>query len=188
VGLAGCGRSQIAGLGWAIRRRSLCLPRTAALLAGDDEGHLCRGRVIDVTSTGLVRSRRNVRRLMAGLPEICQRRCSVCHAYPRVAAWAEPVDLRERGGTDGEAQGFEVAARPWHARVRGSMTLPATAPRVAERACAHSKALGVYLRRHDEEVCSRGRPETAAKSSHGRGHRLGTCLAHQHKCIPALGP
>jgi len=44
---------------------------------------------------------------------------SVCHACLRVAAWAEPVDLGERGGTDGEAQGFEVAARAWHARGQG---------------------------------------------------------------------
>ena len=44
---------------------------------------------------------------------------SVCHACLCVAAWAEPVDLRERGGTDSEAQGFEVAARAWHARGQG---------------------------------------------------------------------
>jgi hypothetical protein len=44
---------------------------------------------------------------------------SVCHAHLRVAAWAEPVDLRERGGTDSETQGFEVAARAWHARGQG---------------------------------------------------------------------
>ena len=44
---------------------------------------------------------------------------SVCHAQLRVAAWAEPVDLRERGGTDSETQGFEVAARAWHARGQG---------------------------------------------------------------------
>jgi hypothetical protein len=44
---------------------------------------------------------------------------SVCHACRCVAAWAEPVDLRECGGTDSEAQGFEVAARAWHARGQG---------------------------------------------------------------------
>jgi hypothetical protein len=31
VGLAGCGRSRIAGLGWGHPRLSLCPPRTAAL-------------------------------------------------------------------------------------------------------------------------------------------------------------
>jgi hypothetical protein len=44
---------------------------------------------------------------------------SVCHACLCVAARAEPVDLGECGGTDGEAQGFEVAARAWHARGQG---------------------------------------------------------------------
>ena len=46
---------------------------------------------------------------------------SVCHACRCVAAWAKPVDLRECGGTDSEAQGFEVAARAWHARGQGFM-------------------------------------------------------------------
>jgi hypothetical protein len=52
---------------------------------------------------------------------------SACHAYLRVAAWAEPVDLGERGGTDGEAQGFEVAARAHGMQgVRGSNPLSST--------------------------------------------------------------
>jgi hypothetical protein len=32
---------------------------------------------------------------------------------------AGPVGLRERGGTDSEAQGHEGAARAWHARGQG---------------------------------------------------------------------
>jgi hypothetical protein len=84
---------------------------------------------------------------------------SVCHACRCVAAWAKPVDLRECGGTDSEAQGFEVAARAWHARGQGFKSLSST---------RHNVSAVLPLRAVCQQITLRDRNITSGVDRFGR--------------------